>query len=241
MTTWIDGPLLGFDLETDGTDPLLAWPCQYAMVLRRDHRRMSINTNVVNPGRDMPQGAIDIHGITNERARAEGMALADAVELIVERLHWAATEHIPLVGMNLSYDLTIVHQLSGMPVEEMPRVLDVFVLDKHIAPFRKGKRTLSALCEHYGLNRNQREAHDAKNDAVSSIQVLLEMVRSTTWLGARTASELHDSQIKWADEQRQNLSDYFVKQGKPAIPPEQFGWPVQNGALSAPRKAEETA
>jgi hypothetical protein len=42
--------------------------------------------------------------------------------------------------------------------------------------------------------------------------------------------DLHNNQEVWAQEQRESLSEYFVRKGEDPIPPEHFGWPIQNGA-----------
>ena len=48
----------------------------------------------------------------------------------------------------------------------MPNVIDPFVIDKHIDPYRKGKRTLTAVCEHHGVK--QTDAHDATGDDLAA-------------------------------------------------------------------------
>ena len=228
MSIWTEGQLLGFDLETTSADPFTALPVSYALVLRRDATRMSRMSGLINPGAEIPAESTEIHGITNEMVEADGLPLADALELIKEKLLWASNNDIPLVGTNLSYDLTIMHLLADLDLW-VGCVVDVFVMDKHYDQYRKGKRTLTALIEHYGINQ-EGVAHTADADAVSSILVALAMAERYPLLGKMDMVDLHNEQEVWADEQRASLSEYFVKKGDPPIPKSNFGWPIQNGA-----------
>jgi DNA polymerase-3 subunit epsilon len=45
---------------------------------------------LVDPGIEIPEGAVKVHGITTERARAEGMSPAPAVAEIADR-SWSTT------------------------------------------------------------------------------------------------------------------------------------------------------
>jgi DNA polymerase III subunit epsilon len=229
---WADGRLLGFDLEATGVDPFSDFPVAYALVLHRPDGHRSVMRAIVDPPCEIPDDAAAIHGITTARARAEGVAIWDALTLITEKLLWAMAEGIPVVGMNLSYDLTMIHNLtSALPADFRP-VLDVLVLDKHVNKYRKGSRKLPALCEHYGVPVSAE--HDATADAVASLDILLAMERGSKWLGLKTAGELHWSQIGWRRTQQMELSEYFVAEGKPAIPETEWEWPL----LGAPESLE---
>lgn len=230
--SWTYGRLLGLDLETSSADPMTALPVSYALVLRRDATRMSVNESLIDPGVPIPSEATDVHGITDEAVRASGVPLAEAMAFVKERLIWAAEADIPLVGMNLSFDLTIVHRMVGLSEWE-GRCLDVFVLDKKLDRYRKGSRKLDALVEHYRVQQEGvGDAHSAGADAISAILVVLAMVERNPWLGKRYVTDLHNDQEKWSDEQMESLSDYFVKEGKEPIPWEDRGWPIKRGALS---------
>ena len=50
-------------------------------------------------------------------------------------------------------------------------MLDAVVLDRHVDRYRKGSRTLAALCAQYGVTIEN--AHDASADAMASVGVLL--------------------------------------------------------------------
>lgn len=227
--SWVDGRLLGFDMETTEADPMTAVPCSYAFVYRRDERRMSIETKLIDPEVEIPEEATAIHGITTERARAEGLPLSDALCAITERLYWAEEQAIPLVTMNGSYDLTIINRLAGL-ADWHGTVLDVFVLDKVAHRYRKGSRRLGALAEYHGVEAPLDE-HSSAGDAITSVLVLLAMAEKWPWLRRVSAEKLHDYQLRWADQQTENLSAHFVEQGKAPLGAEEYGWPIKRVAL----------
>jgi DNA polymerase-3 subunit epsilon len=233
--SWADGPLLGFDMETTGPEPSTAVPVSFAFVLKRGNR-MSVQTDLIDPGVPIPPDATEIHGITDEMA-ARGRPLGEAVEAIKSRLLWAEARGIPLVTQNGSYDLTIIHRLAGLSDWDGP-VFDVYVLDKALHKYRKGSRTLSALADHYQVDMSGAErwadAHDAAGDAVRSVLVLLAMVDKWPWMRASDPAKWHKRQLKmWADQQRASLSEYFVEQGKEPIPWEDYGWPIKRGVRAS--------
>lgn len=63
---------------------------------------------LVDPGVEIPKGASDVHGITTERARAEGMDPKEAIFQIVQRIDIIHKRSLALVIMNASYDMTLI-------------------------------------------------------------------------------------------------------------------------------------
>lgn len=229
---WTDRPLLGLDLETTDANPMVAVPCSYAMVLRRDWRRMSIDHTTIDPGCEIPEEATAIHGISTERARREGVPLMAAMHHIKGKLFWAQREQIPVVGHNVSYDLTIVHRYTDLS-EFTGTVMDTFVLDKAIDKWRPGSRKLGALAEHLGVTAPEgMPLHEARSDAVGSILTLLSMAQRWPWLAAKTPEQHHRYQERWYEQQQADLSEHFVSQGKEPIPLSEYGWPIKRGALA---------
>lgn len=232
--SWANGQLLGFDTETTAKEPMEALPVSFALVLRRNATRMSRMGSLVNPGVPIPPEATAIHGITDEMVQRSGMPLDEAMEFVKEKLFWAQLMNIPVVGMNLPYDCTIVHRLADL-TGWRGRCIDIFVLDKAIHKWRKGSRRLGALADHYGVSVPEEDLgrlHSADADAALTILVLEAMVRKWPWLAAKPIDQLHHYQEKlWADQQRESLSEYFVEQGQDPIPWEDYGWPIKKGAL----------
>jgi len=128
---------------------------------------------------DIPDEAITVHGITSAFAKENGEPPAQALDIIAHDLARAMLARIPVVGCNLTYDLTLLdrelrrHDLPtvderlGRPIAP---VLDALVLDKHIDPYRPGGRKLTDLCETY--NVVIAGAHDSTFDALAAARVV---------------------------------------------------------------------
>ncbi len=229
---WPDGDLVGFDLETTGPDPLVDVPVQYAFVSLQGGETTTAAA-IVNPGRPIPIGATAVHGITDETA-AGGVGLAEALDDITTELLSASGRSVPLVGMNLAFDLTIIDatlRRSGRPglVERGWRgpVIDLLVLDKKVDTYRKGRRRLADLCDHYGV-QDQLATHEAAGDAAAAMACVRTLAASED-LGGQSPEELHRLQIGWYREQQKGLSEYFEGQGRRAIPEWKWVWPIWRG------------
>jgi DNA polymerase-3 subunit epsilon len=238
MGNWAMNEVLGFDFETTGVDRFHDVPVSYALVTVVAGVPVTTASGLVDPGRDIPAGATAVHGITTEQARAGGINLRDAIELISDAVLAASRRGVPLVGMKLDYDLTILdHQarrLSGRGLRERGwngPVLDAVVLDRHHDRYRKGSRTLGALCAHYGVCIEN--AHDATADAVASAQVLCALAARFAELGEAEPVELHVAQIGWHREWAQGYDDWRLGQGMPPIDRRDYIWPVAPAVLLA--------
>jgi DNA polymerase III subunit epsilon len=233
------GEVLGFDFETTGVDRFNDVPVSYALVTLIGGRRVSTASGLIDPGRIIPAGATEVHGISTERARAEGMPLGDAMEMIAGVVVSASIRGVPLVGMKLDYDLTILdtqaRHLCGRGLLERGwsgPVLDAVVLDRHEDRFRKGSRTLSALCAHYGVCIEN--AHDAVADAVASVEVLFALAARFDGLGDAEPYELHEAQIGWHREWAEEYDDWRVGRGMTPMDSRDFIWPVAPAVVPAP-------
>jgi DNA polymerase III subunit epsilon len=231
MDTWVTGEIVGFDFETTGVDRFNDVPVSYALVNMVGGQVTSAAAGLVDPGREIPAGATDVHGISTERARSEGMPLSDAVDMVAEVVISASRRGVPLVGMKLDYDLTILDtqasRLSGQGL--LARgwrgpVLDAVVLDRHLDRYRKGSRTLAALCSHYGVTIEH--AHDASADAVASVEVLLALAARYKELRDADLGALHDGQIGWHREWAEGYDKWRTGKGMAPIDPRDHFWPL---------------
>jgi DNA polymerase-3 subunit epsilon len=140
--------------------------------------------------------------------------------------------------MKLDYDLTILDTQSkrarGNGLLERGwsgPVLDAVVLDRHLDRFRKGSRTLGALCTHYGVDIGN--AHDASADAIASVKVLLAMAAQYKELQYGELSELHEAQANWHREWAQSYDQWRSAKGMPLMDPRDYMWPVAPAIMSA--------
>ncbi|QQZ57180.1 3'-5' exonuclease [Streptomyces microflavus] len=231
--SWHQGPLVGFDLETTGTDVETDRIVTAALVrLEPDGTVTEQRTWLLDPGVAIPEQASAIHGIGTDHARKHGARAASAVEEIAHAVAGVLRSGVPLVVMNARYDLSLLDRECGRygldSVDEriggVPSpVIDPLVIDKHVDKYRKGKRALQALCEHYGVTLS--DAHDATADAVAAVRVVRQMGERHRPVSTLPAAELHALQVRAAAEQSASLQAYLRRTANPAAVVEQ-AWPV---------------
>ena len=217
---WHRSVFYAFDTETTGID---VWNDRIvtATIARIDGPNVETLTWLINPGIDIPQAATDVHGITTQHAQENGQDPAEAIREITAVL----SDAHPVVAFNASYDFTILTaeaERHGTRVD-VPAVIDPHVIDKHVDPYRKGKRTLTATCEHYGVK--QTDAHDATGDALAAARLAWTLTERHPDLLQVDPTELHQAQIGWRRDQAESLARYFVRQGRPDDVARD--WPIQ--------------
>ncbi len=225
---WRDGPLLGFDLETTGVDTAFDLPVQVALVWTVPMRVVRVDSWIVNPGRDVPEGAIAVHGITTERARVEGCSLADAACRIHEALRRAAADGVPVVAMNASFDVTIAERLFArfhLPALAWHSLLDPLVMDRHVDRYRPGTRCLDALCEHYRVRLKQ--AHDATADAEAAVALVRRIGSRYPECGDLSPEVLTGLEAGWHEEWAVNYDAVCRGEGFEGLDPAEFSWPFR--------------
>ena len=217
---WHRSVFYAFDTETTGID---VWNDRIvtATIARIDGPNVENLTWLINPGIDIPQAATDVHGITTQHAQENGQDPAEAIREITAVL----SDAHPVVAFNASYDFTILTaeaERHGTRVD-VPAVIDPHVIDKHVDPRRRGKRTLTATCEHYGVK--QTDAHDATGDALAAARLAWALTERHPDLLQVDPTELHQAQIGWRRDQAESLARYFVRQGRPDDVARD--WPIQ--------------
>jgi len=229
--SWIDGELLAFDLETTGIDRFDDVPVSYALVRMSQGAVTRVQGALVDPGRRIPEGATAVHGITTERARAEGMPLATAVLRIADELIRASRRQIPVVGMKLDFDLTIVDAILRRKTRKglaergfRGPVVDVLVLDRRLDRYRRGSRKLVDLCAHYGVALET--AHEAAADAIASAQVARALGRRFDRIGCADLSELHDDQNVWHRRWIEHYDRWRQSEGMSPLADHERQWPI---------------
>jgi len=224
--SWHTGRLAAFDIETTAAVSVVGGGQP------SEHRSW-----LVDPGIEIPAGATAVHGITNERARAEGQDPREAVEEITAALAEQLRGGVPVIAFNARFDLTILdreahrHECQALVDrvggESGMLVIDPHVLDKQFDRFRRGKRTLGAVCEHYRVPFD--EAHAAGADALAAARLAYRLGSTVEELRDLDLPALHREQISWAAEQAASLQDYFQRQGRNEHV--EGAWPVIPEAL----------
>jgi DNA polymerase III subunit epsilon len=159
-------------LEWQNGDRLIEIGCVELVARKRTGRQLHC---YVNPERDVPEGAVAVHGITTDfladkpkfrDVAAEFIDFVRDAELVI---HNAAFDvgfldnELGIVGMSPLRDIT-----SGPPIDTVRMARDMF----------PGKRAnLDALCERFGIDNTHRELHGALRDAELLVEVYLAMTR----------------------------------------------------------------
>ena len=169
--TWADEPMLAVDCETTGTDPETDRVVQIAAGWSEGVGDWHCKPHLVNPGMPIPAEATAVHGITDEMV-ADQPGPEESLRLVRMRLKTAADHGYPVVGHNLSFDLTLLDRECrrhlGEPLPEGLIVLDTLALFWRFSR-TTGSRTLSKLAERHGIIF---PAHDAGADALASLRLL---------------------------------------------------------------------
>lgn len=248
---WHDGRLVAFDLETTSAEPTEARIVSAAIAVCGGDEPTETRTWLVDPGVEIPDEAAAVHGITTERARAEGQPISDVMIELVSALTGYRRLGEPLVVFNARYDLTVMDRearrlgLNGFPWVPPLYVIDPLVTDKWLDRYRKGSRKLDAICAHYGAKLDS--AHDADSDALAAARLawalgkrgrVIRRVRNgydarelreleAVWDRVRhDLPALHQAQVGWAHEQAVGLAQHFREQGNPDADRVQTEWPV---------------
>lgn len=147
----------------------------------------------IKPERDIDEGAMEVHGITNEYLADkpvfkdiadEFMAFVDGAELVI---HNAPFD----VGF-LNHEFNLLG-LGATIINERCKILDTLALARNKHPGQKNN--LDALCKRYGADNSARDLHGALLDAEILADVYLLMTGGQTNLalgGAGSSDGMDD-------------------------------------------------
>ncbi|OON80612.1 3'-5' exonuclease [Streptomyces tsukubensis] len=220
--SWHHELLIGFDLETTGTDPRESRIVTAAVIEVRGGKAAGHREWLADPGVPIPAEAVAVHGVTDERAATHGRPadeVADAVATVLVD-HWLAG--VPVVAYNATFDLTLLSaELAryGLPSlrerlggAEPGPVIDPYTIDRSVDRYRRGKRHLGAVCEEYGVVLDS--AHDASADALAAVLVACAIAERHPKVATLGPAELHRRQIEWYAEWAADFQGFLRRKGK---------------------------
>ncbi|MEV7413822.1 3'-5' exonuclease [Streptomyces sp. NPDC089919] len=220
---WHGGTLAGFDLETTGTDPGRSRIVTAAVVEVSGGVVTDRRGWLADPGVPIPEGASAIHGISTERAVAEGRPAAEVADEVAEALVGLWRRGAVVVAYNAAFDLTLLAaelERYGLPSladrlggAETGPVADPLTIDRAVDRYRRGKRTLEAVCEVYGVVLDG--AHDASADALAAVEVARAIAARHPRVAALAPEHLHERQIGWYATWAADFQAYLRRQGTP--------------------------
>ncbi|MFT4156636.1 MAG: exonuclease domain-containing protein [Microbacterium sp.] len=218
-----------FDLETTGVD-VETDRVVTAHVGLLDARGAVIESKdwLADPGIAIPEGASAVHGVTTEHARTHGTHASVVVAEVTGALRALLSEGIPVVAYNAAYDFSLLmHEArrhNVTPLLDPAPIIDPLVIDKAFDRYRRGKRTLEAVAEHYAVPLES--AHEASLDAIAAGRLAQALARQFPL--PENLAVLHKQQIDWARTQAAGLTEYFIRIGK--LQPHEVldgSWPVR--------------
>ncbi len=218
-----------FDLETTGIDVRTSRIVSANVsVIGADGAVLERSDWLADPGIEIPPQASAVHGITTERARAEGRPAAEVIAAIIAGIRAILDRGLALTVYNAPYDLSLLHHEAvryGLrPLDDPSPIIDPLVIDKAIDRYRKGKRTLEAAAVVYGVDLT--DAHDAGADAIAAGRVAQAIAARHGAELDIPARELHRQQAEWSAQQSASFAEYMRRTHNPDFV-ETTGWPVR--------------
>lgn len=201
LTSWAKGPLLGFDLETTGTDVDNDLAVTASLIHIVPGHDPDVRSWLINPGIEIPAAATEIHGITTEQVREHGRPATDVWPEIAGLIDQWWTPEYPIVAYNGSFDLSMSdrelarHGLGG--IEFGQRVLiDPMVISRALHRYAKGGHKLATVCGRYGVELTN--AHNSDADTLATLRLAYRMaVAHPGAIGTVPLRDLAGLQKEW--------------------------------------------
>jgi len=163
------------DTETTGLNPkeghrIIEIGCVELINRRLTDRQFHM---YINPERMIDQGAIEVHGITNE-SLVDKPLFKDVVDDFIEFVRGAE-----LVIHNAPFDVGFLNNELALlkrnlaPVDEICTIFDSLVYARKKHPGQRN--SLDALCKRYGIDNSHRDLHGALLDSeiLSDVYLLM--------------------------------------------------------------------
>lgn len=142
----------------------------------------------LQPDREIDQGAMEVHGITNEFLEDKPRFI-DVVDEFLEFIEGAelVIHNAPFDVGFLDHELSLLDTNKGK-LSDYCTVLDTLVLARQMHPGQRN--SLDALCKRYEIDNSHRELHGALLDSEILADVYLRMTGGQTslTLGRQTAA-----------------------------------------------------
>lgn len=232
MTHWTELPVLSIDFESTGIDPFTVRIVEAGAAIIEPNGHIARSWSaIVDPGIAIPDEAAAVHGITTERAQAEGLDPLDALLDVAAMITAHQTHHrgeAAIAFYNCRYDLPLLLTEAdryGVSVPAFAGIVDPFVLDKMHDRYRKGSRKLIDTARHYGVVLDETEAHGALADCVAGGRLAFKLAEKFESIRTMSLASLWFAQVRGHEESRVSFEEYLRRTKDPnaRIP---SGWPL---------------
>ncbi len=157
----------------------------------------------INPERDMPQGAFDVHGLSAEFLSDKPVFKAIASGF----LEFVAGSK--MIIHNVAFDMKFLNaELDWIGFSKLPPIQAIDTLDMARKRFPGAQNSLDALCRRFGVDNSGREKHGALLDSELLAEVYLELVGgrqpdlTLTVVGSQDVEQAQQLSEKWDVPQR---------------------------------------
>lgn len=178
--SWWHERMLTIDFETTSAEPEDARIVSAAMAWVGGGQATDAWACLVDAGVEIPAEATEVHGISTERMREEGMSPRPVLLTIAQALQTARDEHMAVVVFNARYDLTVLARefvrydlpsFVELVLGEL-LVVDPIVIERHLdryRPKRVASHSLEDCCRVWNVVLDG--AHDATFDAIAAARL----------------------------------------------------------------------
>ena len=170
------------DTETTGLDPSQGHRIIEIGCVELVNRKLTGRHyhQYINPQREVEEGAIEVHGITNEFLEDKPLFAQIASDFL------AFVKDAELIIHNAPFDVGFInHEFSLLAespgsIEQYCRITDTLQMARQKHPGQRN--SLDALCQRYAVDNSQRQLHGALLDAEILADVFLFMTGGQTRL-----------------------------------------------------------
>lgn len=237
---WWQKPFTAIDTETTGLDWSEDRVIQVGMSYFDSGKYLGGHSHIINSGKSSAPDAVATHHITDEMQKT----LGEAPHTVFPMVRNAILESGFLVIMNAPFDLNFLFaefdNLSYFgPINITvidPLVIDRFYSKNRIPSLARGKRTLKAMSERYGIH--DYPLHDAGHDSRRVGELAIEMAQRHGQLGRSPLSELMKKQRGWHNRWSDDFASFADTKGflfrRTTWPHERIEWETGQLPLDLP-------
>ncbi len=182
------------DTETTGLDPFTGHRIVEigAVELLNHIPTGNFYHQYINPQRDMPEEAFNVHGLSEEFLGSKPL-FADIAQEFLKFIDDGI-----LIIHNAPFDMKFLNaEFSWIDIEQlsMDRVIDTLALARKRYPM--GPNSLDALCRRYGIDNSKRDKHGALLDSELLADVYMELIGGRqTMLGLTSDNQQAEKKVE---------------------------------------------
>lgn len=179
----IDCEYIVFDIETTGFSPINDGITEIGAVKIRDGQIIDTFSELVNPGKKIPEKVIELTGITDEMVKDKL-----AIDKILPKFIDFIDESV-LVAHNASFDMGFINKkLEDINITLSNPVLDTLQFSRELYSHLKSHK-LNKIAKY--LNISLENHHRAVDDSKATAEILLKMITDVKEKGVKKLEELN--------------------------------------------------